>query len=143
MPNLPDEECTTGPRACSQGACSQVAATQPARARHEMEHRWGNRIACHARVRLSCGAAQAGEGLIRNVSISGAFIETSLPLSPSAILQVTIRRTDGAAETTLPACVVRKEADGVAVEFSEALAGPLCPLLGCDSRCESARRAGY
>jgi hypothetical protein len=109
----------------------------------KMEHRWGNRIACHARVRLACGATQAGEGLIRNVSISGAFIETSLALTPPAILLVTIRRSDGATETTLPACVVRRETGGVAVEWSEALAGPLCPLLGCDSRCESAIRAGY
>ena len=110
---------------------------------HDMEHRWGRRITCHARVRLSSGVGADVAGQIRNVSISGAFIATSLRPPMFAPVEVTVRRADGGEETRLHGCVVRKEISGIAVEWSESLAGPLCPLLGCESRCQSAIDAGY
>lgn len=110
---------------------------------HDMEHRWGRRIACHARVRLSAGIASDVPGQIRDVSISGAFVETTLKPPMFAIVEITVRRDDGLEETTLCGSVVRKEHDGIAVEWSEALVGPLCPLLGCASHCQAARDAGY
>ncbi len=62
----------------------------------------------------------------------------NLPLF--APVEVTVKRQDGVAETRLPGAVVRKDETGVAVEWAETLAGPLCPLLGCASRCPRARR---
>ena len=44
-----------------------------------MEHRWGQRKRCRARVYLSAGAGISGTGHVRDVSSSGAFIETTLP----------------------------------------------------------------
>ena len=117
---------------------------EPRQARtHLMEHRFGRRIRCEARVRLCAAGAIVGDARIRDVSISGAFIETTMNLPLFAPIEVTVKREDGVAETCLLGAVVRKNSSGIAVEWADALAGPLCPLLGCASRCQSARDAGY
>jgi hypothetical protein len=109
-----------------------------------MEHRWGRRIACRATVRLSGGSGVTGAGRMRNVSMSGAYIETPVHLPLSSPIEIAVIREDGADAPVLRACVVRRDADGAGVEWVEVLPGPVCPLLGCDLACSrSGQRARW
>jgi hypothetical protein len=47
-----------------------------------MEHRWGNRIEIDLEVEIFCFKEPLGHGRMKNVSVSGAFIETDVPLRP-------------------------------------------------------------
>jgi hypothetical protein len=100
-----------------------------------MEHRWGCRVPCSLCVRLSAGAKVSGAGRLRDVSMSGAFIETALDLPQFAQVELAVVRDDPPREITMMASVVRVERDGIAVEWCEMSAGPICALLGCATRC--------
>lgn len=100
-----------------------------------MEHRWGQRIPCRARVRLSANTRISGEGRVRDVSSSGAFIETAVELpvgTPLILLVVGELPTLGA---EVAATVVRTQSDGVGVEWCETPVGSPCSMLGCSTRC--------
>ena len=51
-----------------------------------MNHRWGARRALDARVRLLASHAMIGTGHIRDLSVTGAFIETRLELHALSLL---------------------------------------------------------
>jgi hypothetical protein len=55
-----------------------------------MEHRWGQRVQVGMNVRLSCLPYAIGSGRLRDVSVSGAFIETNLRIPLLARMQVEI-----------------------------------------------------
>jgi hypothetical protein len=76
-----------------------------------MEHRWGHRVAVRLDVRLVCGRFAIGEGRLRDVSVSGAFIETELELPILAQVRI------GASDFEVAAHVVRAEATGIGVEW--------------------------
>jgi hypothetical protein len=78
-----------------------------------MEHRWGQRIAVMMPVGLD-GRPHAGSSM-RDVSASGAFIETVPLASIYSLLHVTFM-VDGSPYTA-PAYVVRVCAEGVGVEW--------------------------
>ncbi|HTP40605.1 MAG TPA: PilZ domain-containing protein [Steroidobacteraceae bacterium] len=85
-----------------------------------MEHRWGNRIAVDLPVRIS-GAGFTGTGILRNLSVSGGFIETSLPLPSLGMVCVQIPRGRNAG---LPAAgtwgfVARQDQWGIGVEWCD------------------------
>lgn len=101
-----------------------------------MEHRWGRRIACGAVARLSVGAGVSGTARLRDVSLSGAFIETALQLPTFAQLTILVR------ETEVQASVVRIEACGVGVEWIEMEQRAICPLLGCKNPCAQVSSSG-
>ena len=75
---------------------------------------------------------------MRDVSMSGAFIETAMPLSLLAQVEIAVSHRDGPGVTELAGCVVRVERDGVAVEWTEVSPEAICPLLGCNSPCAAA-----
>ncbi len=104
-----------------------------------MEHRWGRRIPCGSEVRITTGAAQRGQGRMRDVSMSGAYLETSMPLPLHTAVVVSVIRANGS-ETELRGNVVRRDAAGVGVEWSEASHGAICPVLGCATPCPAAAR---
>jgi hypothetical protein len=82
-----------------------------------MEHRWGNRISVDQPVRIN-SAGLSGTGTLRNLSVSGAFIETSLPLSTLAMVRVSIPRSPRArARADARGFVVRRERDGIGIEW--------------------------
>jgi hypothetical protein len=98
-----------------------------------MEHRWGRRIPCGASARLEAGRdGTLGVGRLRDVSLSGAFIETTLKLPMFASIAVSVRGTE------VRASVVRITEDGVGVEWCEMAPHAVCPLLGCASPCAAA-----
>jgi hypothetical protein len=113
--------------------CTRAAARSALPRPQGMEHRWGRRIRCHADVRISAGDL-AGAGRLRDISLSGAFVETSLALPLFAPIAIAACR---AADTNpeLWACVVRRDRDGVGVEWIETQPGFVCPMLGCETCC--------
>jgi len=86
-----------------------------------MEHRLGARHTTDVDVYLrTWGSTVSARGRLRDLSVSGAFISTSLPCRP--LLHVTVqispdgRRRSGAA---LEGQIVRLEEGGIGVEWSE------------------------
>ena len=86
-----------------------------------MEHRWGHRREISRAVHLGTRSGVAARGRISNVSISGAFVVSSLPASLYSYVEVRFtamldgKRTRMAVEGQ----VVRKEAGGFGVEWCE------------------------
>ena len=101
-----------------------------------MEHRWGQRKRCRARVYLSAGAGISGTGCVRDVSSSGAFIETTLQLPMHARVMLNVRGNESAThEVDIAAAVARVENDGIGLEWYETPAGSICAILGCTTLC--------
>ena len=96
-----------------------------------MEHRWGQRVTLEVPVRLYVDGRALGRGVLRNASISGALIETSLELRPFTNLVVTMptmsEATAGSHE--LAACVVRSEPGRLAVEWRDMACPAIVTLL--------------
>ncbi len=90
-----------------------------------MEHRWGERVALTIDVKLDAGCCCQGDGVLRELSVSGGYITTKLELSVFANLVVRIRD-----QQELVACVVRRDAAGVAVEWRDMGCDTLIGLLG-------------
>jgi hypothetical protein len=105
-----------------------------------MEHRWGRRMPCVAKVCVSAGSAVTGTARLANVSISGAFVETALPLPLFGQVAIAALRADGSTHCVeFTATVVRIDNGGVGIEWNETFAGPICRLLGCDGDCAASR----
>jgi len=78
-----------------------------------MEHRWGTRVELVAPAKLMTGEGLC-DGVLRNASLSGAYIETSA--RPALLSRVSLR-PDSAGGQWLDGWVVRIENAGVAVEW--------------------------
>jgi hypothetical protein len=104
-----------------------------------MDHRFGRRIPCHAPLRIAAASGESGRGRMRDVSISGAFIETTLPLRVHSRITLEVLRVNGSAERPRAATVVRVDARGVGIEWLETADTHICPLLGCTTLCPAAR----
>jgi hypothetical protein len=101
-----------------------------------MEHRWGQRMRCQARVRLSGGTGINGAGRVRDISVSGAFIETAFRLPVYARVTLIVLGNESAAHTVeINATIVRLNLEGIGVEWCDTPAGSVCDLVGCTTRC--------
>lgn len=102
-----------------------------------MEHRWGQRLPCRAQVRLSAGAGASGEGRIRDISSSGAFIETAVAVPIAARVLLVVKGNESATrEVEISASVVRVARDGIGIEWCDTPAESVCRLVGCNTRCQ-------
>ncbi len=102
----------------------------------DLEHRWGQRMRCRARARMFAGAGITGAGHLRDISSSGAFIESTLELSVGTRVVLLVLGNDSATRTVeLAASVARVGRDGVGVEWCETLSGSVCQAVGCTTRC--------
>jgi hypothetical protein len=102
-----------------------------------MEHRWGTRRLCKARVQVSGGRLLSGPGSLRDISMSGAFLETALALPLFAELEIDVLRRDGSSRALgFPAVVVRQDAGGVGIEWCDPNPGAICCKLGCSVQCD-------
>jgi hypothetical protein len=101
-----------------------------------MEHRWGQRMRCLARVELSAGDGVHGKGRVRDVSSSGAFLETTLdlPLQTRVILLV-LGNESATQVVEIDAIVVRVARGGIGVEWCETPTGSICAVVGCTAPC--------
>jgi hypothetical protein len=101
-----------------------------------MEHRWGLRRPCRVRVRVSGRGGISAVGRLRDVSMSGAFLETAVPLPLFAQLAVTVLRDDG---TTHPleftAVVIRRDESGAGIEWCDPDSVSICRALNCGIDC--------
>jgi len=86
-----------------------------------MEHRWGHRHQISRAVQLGTRSGLAARGRICNVSISGAFVVSALPVSLFSHLEVQfVAMMHGKRATmTVEGQVVRKEHGGFGIEWSE------------------------
>lgn len=93
--------------------------------------RFGRRAALELPVTLSAEGQQPARGIIRNASISGAFIETALELPVHTNVAVTLAMPGPAPETTriLNACVVRLDASGLGIEWRDMASVDVLVLL--------------
>lgn len=81
-----------------------------------MEHRWGERVEVVRAVLLVSQPHRECDpvlGVLRNVSVSGAYVETSREMP--VLSQITVE-FEGA---NIEACVVRRDAHGIGLEWSE------------------------
>jgi hypothetical protein len=97
-----------------------------------MEHRWGNRHEISSPVDLGTSGGIVARGRICNVSISGAFVESPLPVGLFSDIRVRFTTLlDGKRTTaTVDGQVVRKNAIGFGIEWRELAPDALRPLVG-------------
>jgi hypothetical protein len=101
-----------------------------------MEHRWGQRMPCRAVVRISHDEHASVEGRMRDISSSGAFIETKADIPVYTRITLWVLGNESAAHAVeIPATVVRTDRDGIGVEWCETPAREICGVVGCTTHC--------
>ena len=100
-----------------------------------MEHRWGRRKSCRAGVWITAGPGVSGIGRMRDVSISGAYVETQLNLPSSGVITLTVANPDRSPGEHVLASIVRRDREGAGIEWCETPALPICRMLGCRYPC--------
>ena len=107
------------------------------RAFDSTEMRFGQRVELQLPVKLEAGDGAIGTGILRDISISGALIETALELPVFTNLVVTLPAPgESAPPRTLAACVMRRCPTGVGIEWRDMACATLTALLrdaGCDA----------
>lgn len=101
-----------------------------------MEHRWGARMSIRLPVRLGSDPLTLIHGVLRDVSLSGAYIETNdSPLSRNPLL-VELGPADSRSREPLAlrAFVVRRDAGGLGIEWCDFAPHPIRSLLASGSR---------
>ncbi len=86
-----------------------------------MEHRWGRRRPTNVRVHFLTLPNAEGVGRVTNISSTGAYLETRVPLRKLSIvyLEVVDSGTREGAGDRLAATVVRTDARGAGLEWCE------------------------
>jgi len=95
-----------------------------------MEHRWGQRVEIGVPVRVHERSGGTHRALLRDLSASGAFVQTFTP--PTAFSSVTIEFDDAAhaaAGMDAKAFVVRDDPEGFGIEWVEFNPPPVAALL--------------
>jgi PilZ domain len=87
-----------------------------------MEHRCGNRRIVDARITIRTRSGLVARGILRNVSASGALVNSPLPLPLHTSVFVQIEATDGHqpfCRVALAGEISRVTDDGFAIEWAE------------------------
>jgi hypothetical protein len=87
-----------------------------------LDSRWGNRISIDLPVRvLHPGMSLCESGRLRNISLGGALVSSSLNSSVGARIQVSIAIPSGTTSqaTVIDAYLVRRSDPGLALEWAE------------------------
>ena len=91
---------------------------------------------CRAVVRISHGKHASGEGRIRDISSSGAFIQTLLDVPVYARVALWVLGNESATHAVeISATVVRRDRDGFGVEWCDTPNGEVCGVVGCTQHC--------
>lgn len=87
-----------------------------------MEHRWARRHAMDVRVRFVALPATIGTGRVINMSVTGAYMETTVPLRRLSVLFLEPSVVPGRKGKVrrLAASVVRHDERGVGLEWCDA-----------------------
>lgn len=88
-----------------------------------MDHRWGQRQTTDVTVRLVARSGVAGVARVVNVSLTGAYLETSVPLRLHSLvyLEPSTQNHAPVNGNRVAANVVRQDELGVGLEWREAL----------------------
>jgi hypothetical protein len=88
-----------------------------------MDHRWGQRQATNIVVRVVATSGRTGAARVVNVSLTGAYLETSALLRRHSLIYLAPALPDNSARGSkrVAAIVVRHDALGVGVEWCEAM----------------------
>ena len=90
------------------------------RSRHEMEHRWGERIRMDMPVRVSADEVPGILGRMRNLSLSGALLRIDANLRLNALIEVSVELPQQSHPSAiLLAHVSRKAKEDVGIEWCE------------------------
>lgn len=91
-----------------------------------MEHRWGRRRSSDVTVQFMARPAMIGTGRVINISVTGAFMATTVPLRILSLLYVAPKGAwlDNRDTECLVAYVVRRDATGVGLEWCESAEDP-------------------
>jgi hypothetical protein len=81
-----------------------------------MDHRCGTRVPCDLRVLVMVHPAIFGPGVLLNVSIGGALLQTPLALNPLTQIELEIQGP-GMGRSSIMACVTRRELQEYGVQF--------------------------
>jgi hypothetical protein len=86
-----------------------------------MDHRWGRRQPTGVAVQVIAKSGARGTGLVANVSLTGAYLETQMTLRPFSIVYLVsaARNSAGGMGERIAASVVRHDARGVGLEWCE------------------------
>ena len=86
-----------------------------------MEHRWGSREATDVAVRFLVFPSQIGAGRVLNISVSGAFLETTLTLRRMSLvyLEPVVWSSSKGRAKRIVGSVVRADSTGVGLEWCE------------------------
>ena len=96
---------------------------------------------CRAHVQLSADAGFSGAGRVRDISSSGAFIETALALPVYTRVTLVMLGNASATRTVeITASVVRVDGVGIGVEWCDTRDGSICDVVGCTTRCAALGR---
>jgi hypothetical protein len=81
-----------------------------------MDHRCGTRIPCDFRVLVMVQPAVFGPGVLLNVSISGALLQTPLVLSPLTQIELEVEGP-GMGRSSIMASITRREVHQYGIAF--------------------------
>jgi hypothetical protein len=84
-----------------------------------MDQRCGTRIPCDFRVVVMVHPGIFGPGVLLNVSISGALLQTPLALSPLTQIELEVE-SPGMRRSSIMACITRREVHQYGVAFRRA-----------------------
>jgi hypothetical protein len=101
-----------------------------------MDHRWGERITVDFPVRLMAHPFAKRDGRLTDLSVSGAYIRTTVALRPRSLLEVGLLASPWAKHETTVLCayVTRRYREGVGIEWCEFAPPPVGSLLRSVSR---------
>jgi hypothetical protein len=86
-----------------------------------MDHRWGRRQPTDVAVRFVAKAGMTGTGRVLNISLTGAYLETRVPLRLLSLVYLEPETSLSGDDTRrrIAASVVRRDALGVGLEWCE------------------------
>jgi hypothetical protein len=86
---------------------------------HGKESRWGDRVRVNIPVEVSANALSA-DGIIKNLSLSGALLKADVDLGMHSLIQIKIETSSPSQRAeTITAYVSRKAREGIGVEWCE------------------------
>ena len=100
-----------------------------------MEHRWGKRIPVELPLRIDARPNSIVAAVARNVSLSGAYVETAARLLLFARLNVELEWVywSRAEPYRIPAYAVRSDAGGVALEWCDFAPAPIRAMIAAEA----------
>ena len=84
-----------------------------------MEHRWGERVRVNLPVYVSAGASTGFDGCMKNLSLSGALMNSDWDLRIHSLIEVHIQLPPSPRVDIIKAQVSRKLKEGVGIEWCE------------------------